>query len=366
MGEMREMMVNAAQGLRGQDARQCAAHNLRGQAAELHAARDLRGRAVEQHAARDLRGRAADRAASCAVRALLYEVSATPKPGLVDRNNSGSHKDMDFFTFLDSSSALIPWFRDFFCIGWDYAADSDGKLFSRLRAAGVEAEAEMFKATKGVNTHKGLVFSFAILCGALGKLYGGGDAGAGTDSGASSEPGHAPQPGAESDWHLPPDSDALLDLCRRLGMCSLADFNAHSAATAGERQYSSYGLTGARGEAAAGFPSALKYGLPALKHWLGQGFSLNGASVLALLSMLSEVDDTNMIHRGGRALAQEAKKEAGALLSRITPASFKSLLTDLDTTFIQKNLSPGGCADLLAVSLMLYFLEDCEMVTPFS
>ena len=71
------------------------------------------------------RDRAADQAASAAVRGLLYEVSTTPKPGLVDRNNSGSHKDMDFFTFLDSSASLIPWFREFFCLGWDHSSESD-------------------------------------------------------------------------------------------------------------------------------------------------------------------------------------------------------------------------------------------------
>lgn len=304
------------------------------------------------------RNQAADEAASCAVRALLYEVSATPKPGLVDRNNSGSHKDMDFFTFLDSSAALIPWFRELFCIGWDHRDESEEQLFARLRFAGQEAERGMFKATGGVNTHKGLVFAFAILCGALGKLC------AVTDG--------------------PPDSEEVLKICRRLGACSLKDFDVPSGGssdpavcntasktgndsrTAGVRQHAAYGLTGARGEAAAGFPSALSFGLPALKHWLGEGFSLNDASVLALLTILSQVDDTNMIHRGGRELALKSKKEAEALLSEITPDSFKEKLAALDRSFIQKNLSPGGCADLLAVSLMFYFLETCGMTSPFN
>lgn len=285
------------------------------------------------------RGKAADQAASCAVRALLYEVSATPKPGLVDRNNSGSHKDMNFFTFLDSSAALIPWFRDFFCIGWDHGTEENEQLFSRLRFAGREAEAHMFKATGGVNTHKGLIFSFAILCGALGKI-------------------HAGQEG-------PLDSGQVLSACRKLGCRSLGDFKTSDCQTSGERCHAAYGLTGARGEAAAGFPSALSFGLPALKLWLNRGFSLNDSSVLALLTMLSQVDDTNMIHRGGRETALKSKKEAGALLAEITPASFKYRLEALDSSFIRQNLSPGGCADLLAVSLMLYFLEDCGMTTPF-
>ena len=117
------------------------------------------------------RDRAADQAASAAVRGLLYEVSTTPKPGLVDRNNSGSHRDMNFFTFLDSSASLIPWFREFFCLGWDHSSESDRQIFERLRYAGQRAETAMFSATGGINTHKGLVFASAILCGALGKVH---------------------------------------------------------------------------------------------------------------------------------------------------------------------------------------------------
>lgn len=297
------------------------------------------------------RNKTADQTASCAVRALLYEVSATPKPGLVDRDNSGSHRDMDFFTFLDSSAALIPWFRDFFCIGWDHFNEPDEALFSRLRFSGKEAETGMFQATDGVNTHKGLVFSFAILCAALGKVhaerYGlGGEAG---------------KPAAEA-GNMAIGAQILspvLDICRRLGTCSLKDFvsPAEMPVTAGEVCHASYGIRGARGEAAEGFPSAVTLGLPALKGWLQKGFSLNDAAVLTLLSLISSVDDTNMIHRGGRELALECKKGAGRLLSEITKENFKEKLKSLDTFYIRENLSPGGCADLLAVSLILYFLE---------
>ena len=319
------------------------------------------------------RGKAADLAASCAVRALLYEVSSTPKPGLVDRNNSGSHKDMDFFTFLDSSAALIPWFRDFFCMGWDHAGEPDALLFSRLRFAGQKAEQQMFAATGGVNTHKGLIFSFAVLCAALGRVH---------------------------TSHIRPlPAHMVIDSCRRLGACSLADFQAkkvrlpeqdkseaagknapgpvqdrNGAAgentpgpvqTAGERCHEHYGISGARGEAAAGFPSARRLGLPELKRRLSEGYSLNDAAILALLSMISAVDDTNMIHRGGYQAAQDSKKEARRLLSNLTKENYKKSLEALDADYIKKNLSPGGCADLLAVSLMLCFLEQSGMTAPF-
>ena len=104
--------------------------------------------------------------------------------------------------------------------------------------------------------------------------------------------------------------------------------------TAGERIHTAYGIAGARGEAALGFPSALTIGLPALKAWLSQGFSLNDAAVLTLLSLLSQVDDTNMIHRGGLTEAAAGKKEAGALLAELTPGSFREKTAALDQSFI--------------------------------
>lgn len=321
------------------------------------------------------RDRSADLAASAAVRGLLYEVSTTPKPGLVDRNNSGSHSDMDFFTFLDSSASLIPWFREFFCLGWDHADEADEQIFERLRYAGQRAETAMFSATHGINTHKGLVFASAILCGALGKVHAG--------------------------KSLPLPAGEVLSECRKLGSCSLGDLaklSRHqnklshassidvnsqdsrgsmpmdtknhptqaepSALSNGERIFSSYGIQGARGEAAAGFPSAVLIGLPALKKWLAAGFSLNDAAAMALLTLISEVDDTNMVHRGGPELAKKSKEQAKHLLSAVTNDSFKEILSSLDEQYIAMHLSPGGCADLLAVSLMFHFLETCGMISP--
>ena len=108
-------------------------------------------------------------AARLAVRALLYEVTTTPKPGLVDRRNSGSHKDMDVFTFMDSAAALYPYFEDCARTGRETAEQPAPETFAALRPLGCEAEGEMLDATGGVNTHKGAVFSVGIVCAALGR-----------------------------------------------------------------------------------------------------------------------------------------------------------------------------------------------------
>lgn len=126
-------------------------------------------------------------------------------PAWVDRNNSGSHQDMDFFTFVDSSSARSPGFGIFSASAGEHGDETGDRLFERLRFAGQNAEAKMFSATGGVNTHKGLIFASAILCGALGKVY--------------------------KDAFLlgkkpPVPLDAVVGECKKLGSCSLKDFKA--------------------------------------------------------------------------------------------------------------------------------------------
>ena len=305
----------------GKDARLCG----RSRAHSVDALRLEVARLLTDH----FRSRAADECASNATRALLYEVSATPKPGLVDRNNTGSHGDMDYFTFLDSSAALAPWFREMYCIGWDCAQESAETLFDRLRYAGIQAERSMFAATGGKNTHKGLIFSFSLLCGAMGakRFF----------------------------WKKDSDVDDVLALCAAMGRCALRDLENASGATNGELCYQKYRIEGIRGEAARGFPSARNIGLSALARGTEAGLSLNDASVLALLALLSEVTDTNMIRRGGLEKAEQCRREASRILRETPPALVTERLTLLDRQYIRENLSPGGCADLLAISLMLYF-----------
>ena len=309
----------------GQSAKVCG----RSRAHSLEQLRNRIGQLLDDH----FKNRFADDCQSAAHRAMLEEVSATPKPGLVDRNNSGSHMDMDFFTFVDSAAALAPHFRRMFLAGWDHASESPAERFARLRALGQDAEAAMFAATRGVNTHKGLIFSLGLLSGALGA------------------------------WRhdrpdQPIDAATLLDSSAQMARCSLDDFDRSQDDTNGLRCYRLHHLKGIRGEAAQGFPAVAQTGLPTLRRHLSAGLSLNDAACLTLLALISVVTDTNMIRRGGLAEALSRQQEAHSFLSSITLETLRSTLTSLDQDYISKNLSPGGCADLLALSLFLFFLED--------
>ena len=265
-------------------------------------------------------------------RALLYEVCTTPKPGLVDRHNNGSHRDMDVFTFLDSTAALLPYWNQAVAIGQESALQPPEETFARLREAGLAAERTMFQATKGVNTHKGAIFSLGCVLGACGRLW------------SPAGPCRDPQ--------------QILAECSRMAGPAVERFfttlTPERGCTAGARIYLQTGARGVRGEAADGFPSVLQIGLPALQAALAQGSSLEEAGAAALLSLMANTVDTNLISRGGHEGQQWSAQQAKALLSS-GPCPERGALERLDQDMIHKNLSPGGCADLLAITYYLFF-----------
>lgn len=264
-----------------------------------------------------------------ACRALLYEACTTPKPGLVDRNNSGSHGDMDLFTFLSSTSALQPYFIKCAAIGQQTALRPPAETFAALRWPGKEAELRMLEATGGINTHKGAIFTLGVLCGAMGRL-------------------------GYTSWS---DKAAVLRECAAMTRgLTQRELHTGPAQTAGEKQYLRYGITGVRGQIEAGLPTVLQYGLPILEAGISKGKSLEEAGCAALLSLIAHTEDTNLIHRGGLAAQEWASVQAAALLAQSPDPSAESLRA-LDDAFIAKNLSPGGCADLLAVCYFLHFLK---------
>ena len=322
-----------------------------------------------------------ERIAEAAVRALICEAETTPKPGLVDRRNCGSHPDMNLEMLLQSARSLKPYFRECARVGLE---KEEADAFPLLRALGIEAENTMLRATGGVNAHKGVIFSMGLLAASAAACL--------------------------QEF----EADAAR-ICARAGRMAapyveehLHSLRAETAHTFGDRLYLETGLRGARGEAAAGFPSVLKYALPALEasesdlheeapcapeanphenpveaseaarasenrndRWgdtpagasEGTRMRLDGFSgkavsseskvapgVYALLRLAAETDDTTLIRRGGLPRAQIVKNEIRVLLSSgLTRKSVEAL----DDQLIRKNLTLGGCADLLACA---YFL----------
>ena len=291
--------------------------------------------------------------------ALRQEVMTTPKPGLVDQNNTGSHRDMDLGTFTRSIAALHPFWKRFFLIGRETAGLSPAETFRELKPAGVEAEAAMRQATGGVNTHKGAIFTLGAICGALGRLWPVACAHPVWDEQTSGRERMA----GERINRLLAECQAMVREAAAMDFEALRALEGKAAANPavaaaaaplshGETAYLRFGLTGARGEAAAGFPSLTETALPVLREGLAKGFSLNDAAAVALVHLIARGEDTNLIARGGREGATWAV-EAARYLIRRNPYPGPEGIGILDRAFRDQNLSPGGCADLLALALFL-------------
>lgn len=280
----------------------------------------------------------ADRIASYAVEALLVEAAATPKPGLVDRANNGAHEDMDFFTFQKSAAALAPYFTEFVRAG-----AGEGRslytLLSELRPIGRAAESAMYARTGGVNTHKGAIFSFGVLLGAAGWI---------------------------SAHGKPLMADAVLNAVRIVcaGLCH-TDYGGQfdTPQTKGQAAYLTYGLTGVRGEAEAGFPLVWDYALPLYRVRRAEHAPLNDALVDVLLVLMAHNMDTNVLGRHDLAMLQRVQEEADqiAKLGGMRTERGRAALQAFDAQLIDAWVSPGGSADLAAVTHFLYEIESMEV-----
>jgi len=256
------------------------------------------------------------------INALYREVALAPKPGLVTPQDSGSHKDMDYRTFLRSLNSLREYFPEIVHLG----AQSVG--FSALQALGIKAEAKMLEATGGINTHRGAIFNLGLLCGAAGFLH---------------------------STNRQITSDSLCEaVTTRWGHEILASGKA-SDTSHGAEVRKRYGYGGARLEAANGFPSVREVGLPAYREAMAKTSSPELAAVQTLFALIAHVDDTNLLWRGGDEGLAFARGAAKYFLDRggVLAGDWLEQAQAIHRSFVERNLSPGGSADLLGVTLFL-------------
>lgn len=267
--------------------------------------------------------------------AILLEVSTHPKPGLVTRLSNGAHKDMSIFTFMMSSAVLSKAFNDLQDIGQAHRGTL-AELFCKLRSYGVGAEAELLRVTKGVNTQRGILFAGGIV---------------------SAVSGYAMNMGLSRDALLP----LIKEMAAGLVAKELKNLD-HAAMTAGEKLYYKYGITGIRGEVENGFPSVVNYGLPALEDAFDKGATINDALVHALISLMTIVEDSNVIWRTDYDTLLEVQRIAKNILSlgSVFTEKGRMAIAETERYFLQRRISPGGSADLLSVTITLYLLEHKE------
>lgn len=257
--------------------------------------------------------------------ALLAEVNLTPKPGLVDKHNTGAHKDMALTDFHLSANAIAKYFPYFLLAGAQYKDLPIENVLTNIRSIGINCETAMFRATQGVNTHKGSIFSLGLVLTAIGRLI------------ALQQP------------VLPQYISQLV-----AGMCvGITDElkKPTDTPTAGHRLYQQYGLTGARGEAQNGYTLVIQHALPYYLQQLAKDKADDIALLDTLILLMSLNDDTNIVNRGGIQGLEWVKQRATQLLHQgINTHNDLIFIKNFDNECIQQNVSPGGSADLLILT----------------
>lgn len=278
--------------------------------------------------------------ASKALEAMLAEVACSPAPGLVDRFNAGAHRDMDFFTFIQSSSALVSSLLRCTLAGWNHTGDLS-ELLPVLRDIGRAGEKDMFVATGGVNTQKGLLFLLGIVAAATAR--------------------HIREMGSAAS--VPGILGIVACMCKGLvsqELVPLQHTKLDRKLTAGERLFLDHGIAGIRGELESGLTVISTISLPQLEQALAMGLSLNDALVHTLIVLISTTQDTTIVNRHNLQVLVNVQHQAAEIIKgggMLTPEG-RQLISDWDGALIQRNISPGGSADLLAATYYLYCVKD--------
>ena len=247
--------------------------------------------------------------------ALQAELDTTPKPGLVDRNDNGAHRDMDYALMRRSIQALHPYFVRLAQIGFD----NPQPRHDEIQQVGIEAEQAMFNATGGVNTHKGALFSIGLAAVALGGMA------------------------CSNNAQLHSLSNSI---------ASLASLFPDTSGTHGSKAKANNKLKGALDNAREGYPQLFKAWLPFYLDRLTEGdrYALHKT----LLRIMCDLDDTNIVYRTSMETMREVQAEARRMLEHIPETThFEAALQAMNTDYIRRNISPGGSADMLSLVVFL-------------
>lgn len=247
--------------------------------------------------------------AHLATQALQAELDTTPKPGLVDKDNNGAHRDMDYALMQRSIDTLHPYFVKLALLGCADALPTHASI----RDIGIEAEKAMLSATNGVNTHKGALFSMglAVVAAAHEK-----------------------------------NTDSLQTTIKALA-ASFPDTNGTHGSKAKLLSKGTTAIKGALDNAREGYEMLFAEWLP----FYIERRKERDAHTLhkTLLRIMCDLDDTNVIYRTDLATAEEVKQEARALLDNFSEAALK----DMDRHYTTRNISPGGAADMLSLTIFI-------------
>ena len=287
--------------------------------------------------------------AHLATQALQAELDTTPKPGLVDKDNNGAHRDMDHALMQLSINTLHPYFVRLAFLGFTDTLPSH----TVIRDTGIEAEKAMLEATNGVNTHKGALFSMGLAVVA-----------------AAYEEKKAAANKEERGKEREEEYLSSLQLTIKALAASFPDTSGTHGSKAKQLSNGTTTIKGALDNAREGYEKLFAEWLP----FYNERRKSHDAHALhkTLLRIMCDLDDTNVIYRTNVATAEEVKQEARALLASFEEAyaaedkekcasaieekcaSTELLaLKDMDRRYTERNISPGGAADMLSLTVFI-------------
>lgn len=290
--------------------------------------------------------------AHLATSALIEEASLPGKPGLVGPDGPGAHGDMDLGLMLVSARCLEPWFEEAARLSLAFSGTDGRDLLAALRGPGQRAEAAMLEATRGVNTHKGALFTLGLLIAAY-VLH------------------SRPVPSAGEGRPRAGLGEEVLSTVARMAQGLGRELDAPGQAgdlSAGQRLHRELGIAGARGQAEAGYPVLAARILPPLRRARGRGPQAREEALLeGLLGAMGDLEDSCLVSRGGLEGLRLTQAGAREVLGLWTGAGEQGRreggvgrlgLARLGRDLVARRLSPGGSADLLAAGIFLDSLES--------
>lgn len=265
-----------------------------------------------------------------AVEASLCEVSCFPSPGLVSPISKGAHEDMNFYTFIESTTSLIKFFSKFAKIGLE---NSEEDIFILIKDVGIKAEEEMFRKTKGVNTQKGLLFILGISIVSSAFVM-------------------------KKGKNFEEIREVIKTITKGIVKRDLINLDKNKKITHGEEIYLKYKIEGIRGEVEKGLPIVFEYSLEIIEK--NDFMTINDKLLHTLLYIMKELDDTNIIYRHSMETLFYIKERSSYIIKKggINTKEGREELKIFDEELIEKNISPGGSADILAVTYFFNLLKN--------
>lgn len=274
-----------------------------------------------------------------AIEAMMYEVAVYPSPGLVSPISNGAHKDMDYYTFLKSISALSKYMIFFAESG--FSNDSLKNIFSIIRKIGIEAERDMFKKTENINTHKGMIFLMGITLANTAKAL------------HDNKEFYSIKENIKNMTKgiVSNELKEIKNLYEEFQEIELIETNLGRKLTYGEKLYINYGIEGIRGEVESGLSVIFEGALPIYEANKNKKEDVRILRTLAYL--MGQCKDSTLLHRHNIEVIEEVNT-LGKELSKIeSDDEFLSTLNKINEDFSFRRISPGGTADLLAVTIFL-------------